>query len=148
MQIVIPPFQPDGNLPPGVYDATWQEAAERFGAGTHRTNLLRGLLAALRSLSQAGCLKIYLDGSFVSSKEVPGDFDVAWETENVNEALLSPVFLEFSNLRQAQKQAFGGEFFPADWQADRQGRTYLEFFQTDQEGTPKGIVAIDLRTLP
>ena len=145
---MIPPFQSDGNLPPGIHDATWQEAAERFGSTTYRTELLRGLITALRSLSRAGCLKIYLDGSFVADKEVPGDFDVAWETENVNDALLRPIFLEFSNLRQAQKQAFGGEFFPADWQADRQGRTYLEFFQTDQEGTPKGIVAIDLRTLP
>ena len=73
---------------------------------------------------------------------------MAWETENVNDVLLKPIFLEFSNLRQAQKQAFGGEFFPADCEADRQGKTYLEFFQTGQEGTPKGIVAIDLRTLP
>ena len=145
---MIPLFQLDGNLPPGIHDATWQEAIERFGIGTYRTRLLQGLLTALRSLSQAGCLKIYLDGSFVSDKEFPGDFDVAWETENVKEGLLNPIFLEFSNLRQAQKQAFGGEFFPADWQADRQGRTYLEFFQSDQEGTPKGIVAIDLRTLP
>ena len=147
---MIPPFRLDGNLPPGIHDATWQKAAERFGVNSYRIELLRGLLTALQSLRQAGCLKIYLDGSFVADKEVPGDFDVAWETENVKEELLSPIFLEFSDLRQAQKQAFGGEFFPfpADWLADRQGRTYLEFFQTDLEGNPKGIVAIDLRTLP
>ena len=145
---MIPPFRPDGNLPPGIHDAIWQEAAERFGVNPYRIELLRGLLAALQILRQAGCLKIYLDGSFVSGKEAPNDFDMAWETENVKEELLSPIFLEFSNLRQSQKQAFGGEFFPADWLADRQGRTYLEFFQTDLEGNPKGIVAIDLRTLP
>ena len=145
---MIPLFQPDGKLPPGIHDATWEETARRFGASTYRYSLLRGLLTALRSLSQAGCLKIYLDGSFVTDKEFPNDFDVAWETKNVNEALLRPVFLDFSNLRQSQKEAFGGEFFPADWQADRQGRTYLEFFQTDREGFPKGIVSIDLRTLP
>ena len=110
--------------------------------------MLRGLLAALRSLSRAGYLKVYLDGSFVADKEFPNDYDVAWETMEVNEALLRPVFLEFSNLRQSQKETFGGEFFPADWLADRQGRTYLDFFQTDREGTPKGIVSIDLRTLP
>ena len=145
---MIPPFQADGNLPPGIHDATWEEAAWRFGSSTYRASLLLGLLTALRSLSQAGCLKTYLDGSFVSDKEFPNDFDVAWETENVNEALLRPVFLDFSNLRQSQKEAFGGEFFPADWQADRQGRTHLEFFQADREGSPKGIVSIDLRTLP
>ena len=145
---MIPTFQPDGSLPPGIHEATWQEAAKRFGANTYRTNLLQGLLTALRSLSRAGCLKAYLDGSFVSDKEFPNDYDVAWETLGVDEALLKPIFLEFHNLRQSQKEAFGGEFFPADWLADRQGRTYLEFFQTDREGSPKGIVSIDLRTLP
>ena len=145
---MIPPFQPDGNLPPGVHDATWQEASERFGASAYRTTLLRGLLGALLSLKRAGCQKIYLDGSFVTGKSFPDDFDVAWETENINEELLTPVFLDFSNRRRSQKLAFGGEFFPADWPADRQGRTYLEFFQTDREGSPKGIVSIDLRTLP
>ena len=41
-----------------------------------------------------------------------------------------------------------GELFPADWEADERGRTYLEFLQADQEDTPKGIIAIDLRSLP
>ena len=145
---MIPSFRPDGNLPPGIHDATWQEAAERFRFNAHRTRLLQGLLSALRSLDQTGCLKVYFDGSFVTDKEFPNDYDVAWETVNVNEALLRLVFLEFSNLRQAQKEAFRGEFFPADWLADRQGNTHLEFFQTDRDGSPKGIVAIDLRTLP
>ena len=145
---MIPPFQPDGNLPSGIHDSSWEDAAERFGVNPHRASLLRGLLTALRSLRRAGCLKIYLDGSFVTDKEFPNDFDVAWETGNVSETLLRPVFLDFSNLRQSQKETFGGEFFPADWQADRQGRTYLEFFQTDRDGSPKGIVSIDLRTLP
>lgn len=148
VQPVIPPFQPDGNLPPGIHYATWQEVATIFGFTAHRANLLRGLLIALRSLSRAACLKIYLDGSFDSDKEHPNDFDVAWETENVDAGLLTPVFLDFSNFRQSQKEAFGGEFFPADWPADRHGRTYLEFFQADREGSPRGIVSIDLRTLP
>ena len=34
------------------------------------------------------------------------------------------------------------------WEADDQGRTFLDFFQTDQQAIPKGIIAIDLRTLP
>ena len=78
----------------------------------------------------------------------PGDFDAAWETTNVNVQLLNPTLLDFRNRRQAQKQVFGGELFPADWEADEHGGTFLEFFQTDQRDTPKGIVAVDLRTLP
>ena len=145
---MIPPFQPNGYLPPGIHEATWQQAAERLGANSHRRALLQGLLQALHSLRQSGCGKIYLDGSFATDKECPGDFDVAWETANVDPRLLNTTLLDFSNRRQAQKQAFGGELFPADWEADEHGRTFLEFFQTDQQAIPKGIIAIDLGTLP
>ena len=106
------------------------------------------MLQALENLRQSGCRKIYLDGSFATNKEFPGDFDVAWETVDVDPRLLNAILLDFSNRRQAQKLAFGGEFFPADWEADDQGRTFLEFFQTHHQGTPKGIIAIALRTFP
>ena len=62
--------------------------------------------------------------------------------------LLNATLLYIGNRRQAQKMTFSGELFPADWEADEQGRTFLELFQTDQQDIPKGIIAIDLRTLP
>ena len=145
---MIPPFLPNGNLPPGIHGATWPEVAHRFGANPHRQALLDGLFQALQNLKQAGCAKVYLNGSFVTDKEHPSDFDAAWETYGVNPGLLHPVLLDFSNSRRAQKQTYGGELFPADLVADEHGRTFIEFFQTDRERNPKGIVAIDLRTPP
>lgn len=145
---MIPPFQPNGYLPPGVHQATWRQVVERFGTNPHRNTLLQGLLRALNNLRESGCRRIYLDGSFATDKELPADFDGAWETTTVDARLLHPALLDFTNRRQAQKLAFGGELFPADWEADEQGRTFLEFFQTDQQAIPKGIVIIDLRTLP
>ena len=145
---MIPPFQPNGYLPPGIHDATCQETADRMGTNPHRTTLLTGLLQALANLRQARSRRTYLDGSFATDKGHPNDFDVAWETTGVDPRLLNPTLLDFSNRRQAQRLTFGGELFPADWEADEQGRTFLEFFQTDQEAVPKGIIAIDLRTLP
>ena len=113
---MIPPFQPNGYLPPGVHETTWQQVTEHFGTNPHRRTLLIGLKQALESLRQSGCRKIYLDGSFATDKELPGDFDVAWETTNVDPGLLNATLLDFSNRRQAQKMAFGGELFPADWE--------------------------------
>ena len=145
---MIPHFLPSGNLPAGVHDATWQEAFQRFGTNPRRRALPDGLLHALQNLSHAGCRKVYRNGSFVTDKAHPGDFDVAWENYGVNLALLNPVLLDFSNARRAQKQTFGGELFPADAAADEHGRTFTQYFQIDREGRPKGIIAIDLRSLP
>ena len=145
---MIPCFLPNGNLPPGIHEATGPEAAHRFGTNPQRQALLDGLFQALQNLKQAGCAKVYLNGSFVTDKEYPVDCDAAWETYGVNPDLLHPALLDFSNSRRAQKQTYGGELFPADAVADEHGRTFIEFFQTDRERNPKGIVAIALRTLP
>ena len=88
---------------------------------------------------------VYLDGSFVTSKPAPGDFDACWAVNGVVVDALDPVFLDFSHGRARQKERFGGEFFPADLPEGETGRTFLEFFQTDKEtGDAKGIVVIDL----
>ena len=41
-----------------------------------------------------------------------------------------------------------GEFFPADWSVQPDGTTFLDYFQRDRTGQPKGIIAIDLGGLP
>ena len=146
---MLPKFTRDGNLPPGVHAATWDEIVARFGGTARRRQLLQGLQAALVHLRSAGCRRVYLNGSFVMAKEMPGDIDVAWEPTGVDvERLLEaePVFGEFANRRAAQKAKYLCEFFPASFVADLAGSTFLEFFQTDKEtGDRKGILAIDLR---
>jgi hypothetical protein len=140
----IPPFNSDGNLPPGVHWATWQDFATRFGTTRHRKQLLKGLKSALDSLSKAGCQVVYIDGSFVTEKENPNDFDGCWDLTGVDPYLLDPILLNFENKRAAQKAKYWGELFLAQDLADDARRTYLDFFQTDRNGNLKGIVAIDL----
>jgi hypothetical protein len=142
---VIPPFESPGRLPPGIHSASWRQIEAAFGFTARRTQLLKGLREALALLKAAGCRLVYLDGSFVTSKPMPGDFDACWAVDGVDVEKLDPVFLDFTNGRARQKQRFGGEFFPAELPEGRTGRTFLEFFQTDKEsGDTKGIVAIDL----
>lgn len=150
---MIPPFEDEsGNVPPGIHEATWSEILVRYGSTPHRLRLLAGLQAALASLRQAGCARAYLDGSFVTSKEVPNDFDACWEMAGVDFDLLdeqAPVLLDWSGRRAAQKTLYGGELFIAEVAADPWGTPYLEFFQRDRiSGEPKGIVAITLGELP
>jgi len=135
-----------GNLPPGIYWVTWKELVSTFGFTPRRVRLLTGLKTALALLKTAGCRSVYIDGSFVTAKSRPGDFDACWAIEGVDPDALDPVFLDFSHARAAQKARFLGEFFPADLPEGLTGKTFLEFFQTDRDtGAPKGIVALNLR---
>ena len=94
--VVIPPFDPEtGNLPPGVHEATWGELVARYGYNAHRRKLLVRLKAALDALHVAGCRRVYIDGSFVTNKAEPADFDACWEWPGVAPGLLDPILLAF-----------------------------------------------------
>ena len=141
---MIPQFDVDGLLPSGIHWATWDEVTATFGNTPWRSRLLAGLEMAIESLSRAGCRTVYIDGSFVTSKEIPKDFDACWEEEGVAPELLDPVLLRFDAGRAAQKARYLGELFPASIGATADGISFLEFFQTDREtGRTKGIVAVD-----
>ncbi|HEV7773343.1 MAG TPA: hypothetical protein VGO48_08685 [Conexibacter sp.] len=145
---MIPAFDAGGNLPPGIHPASWDEVMTRYAINTRRRELADGLLDALRSLKHAGCRTAYLDGSFVTAKELPGDFDACWEIAGVDASRLDPELLDFTNRRAAQKARYGGELFPAETAAEPAGTTFLDYFQRDRDtGQPKGMIAIDLGAL-
>ena len=107
--------------------------------------MLAGFRKACEELRKAGCRLVYLDGSFVTRKEQPGDFDACWDVQNVDDARLDPVFWDFSRSRAAQKQRFLGELFPAQLPEGATGRAFAEFFQVNKiTGERKGILAIRL----
>ena len=109
---------------------------------------MAGLRVALENLRDAGCGTAYIDGSFVTDKEYPNDYDACWEEAGVDPYLLDPVLLTFDLGRETQKAKYLGELFPATAVADAEGLSFLEFFQTDRDtGEPKGIVTIDLEEL-
>ncbi|HMP06723.1 MAG TPA: hypothetical protein PJ982_10265, partial [Lacipirellulaceae bacterium] len=110
---------------------------------------LIGLIAAARALQSAGCSTLYLDGSFVTRKDEPSDYDGCWDAAGVDVQKLDPVLLDFGPGRLAQKVKYRGELFVAHFIAERgTGKHYMEFFQRDKDGNAKGLIAIDLRSLP
>lgn len=141
---MIPPFQPDGNLPPGTHTATWEEVTQRFGGNAQRQRLLAGLRQAVANLQDAGCRRIYLNGSFVTSKPFPDDFDAVWETEGMDFTRVAPLLLDRRDIlnyaRRQQKRVYGGELIPDMFF----GIDALSFFQRDDAGQSKGIIAINL----
>lgn len=143
------PGSPWPVLPAGIHVATLSEVEARFATNPGRRVQFRGLVAALGSLRGAGCTRVFLDGSYVTAKPRPGDFDACWDPKGVDPAFLDPVFLKFDDHRAAQKAKYKGEFFPSTIPADAVGTIFIEFFQVDRStGAAKGIIAIDLMADP
>ena len=130
-------------MPAGEHVASWDEVVERFGWTRRRRALLDGLADAVELLAAAGCRRVWLNGSFVTAKDEPGDFDACWDTDGVDLDALDSVLLDLSNKRVAQKARFGGELFPNVVEAES-GLTFAEFFQNERDTSRKGIVVIDL----
>lgn len=124
---------------------TGDEIARRFGYNATRRRLLEGMRSALENLKTAGCATVYIDGSFVTAKELPNDYDACWEENGVDAQALDPVLLIFDAGRATQKAKYLGELFPAAIAAGPEGLSFFQFFQRDKEtGRRKGIVAVSL----
>jgi hypothetical protein len=133
---MLPPFDERGNLSSGIYETNWTEFCDRFGFNAHRQNILAGLQMALQLLAQANCQRVYIGGSFVTNKEYPNDFDGCYDDMSIDYDLLDSIFDEDLLV---QKETFGGELF-----ADP---VFQGFLQTDRDGNPRGIIALDPRDL-
>ncbi len=118
------------------------EIEQRFATNDTRRALYEGFRRGVDSLMTAGCKVVFLDGSFVSDKPSPGDFDACWEPTGVDDTKLDPILLDFSDGRKRQKMKYRGEFLPSGGQADA-SRTFVEYFQNDKHtGKAKGIIRI------
>ena len=53
----------------------------------------------------------HLDGSFITSKESPSDFDGCWDPDGVTLDQLDSVLRAFRNRRAAQKAKYKGELY-------------------------------------
>lgn len=107
---------------------------------------MRGLRMAMEQLKAGGCRTIYINGSFVTIKPDPGDFDACWDSEDVDYDYLrknAPRLLNHLD-RSAQKSKYKGEIFRSDQPVGDYALTSIEFFQRDRQLNPKGIIAIDL----
>ena len=135
------PGAPFRVLPPGIHWSALPDIEARFSTNEHRAKLFAGFLSLAEALQGAGCSTIYLDGSFVTEKQNPKDYDGCWDPTGVQFAKLDPVLLNFDNQRAAQKAKYLGEMFPA--MTGVPGKTFLDFFQIEKTtGQRKGIIGI------
>jgi hypothetical protein len=133
---MIPPFDDNGYLPLGVHRATLDEIVERFGRESEMREAQAESVRWLEDLAKrAGVARIVLNGSFVTDVLEPNDVDCV--------LLIEPGFpkdaaaeaelvegLPFLDIKLVRQDGFD-EFVN-------------EFFATDRQRVPKGIVELIL----
>ena len=75
---MLPEFTSAGELPAGVYVVTSEEFRARFGAGIPRRIWLSSRLDVLLDLADktGKLLRVFVWGSFVTTKSAPQDIDI------------------------------------------------------------------------
>lgn len=75
---LLPELTIDGELPPGVHTAGWEEFISRFGGSSPRRLWLSGRLRTILELAASGgrLHRAFVWGSFVTAKPSPRDLDI------------------------------------------------------------------------
>ena len=137
-----------GYLPDGVHAMTPDSFAALFAWSPRRRLLMSGLQRAIFNLRMAGCRSVIVDGSFVTKKDSPGDWDAAFDPVGMVGALVDPVLLKHDDGRTAMRAKYLGDLFPRTAIANpANDELYETFFRTDREGRPKGVVHLELQVL-
>ena len=149
---MIPAFEETtGGLPPGDYAATLTEIGKRFGFTPRRRWLFKGLRLAVEAFLAAGIEEVYIDGSFCTTKRDPGDIDGYWvEPDAGVYDRLDPYWIDFEGVLVPHLKKWkwrmwaehGLEFFihPSMEAAPDVG--FPQFFRSDRDGRPRGVIRI------
>lgn len=136
-------------LPKGIHDSTLHEVKQVYSTNPIRTRLYEGFVEGAKALASAGCKNLYLNGSYVSSKLNPGDFDACWDPVGVDIRFLDQIFLDLRYGTHIQKEHFQGEFFPSTVVESGSNLRFIDFFQTiNSSKLRKGIIRIDTQNDP
>ncbi len=143
---MIPAFTKDGYLPPGIHLAHLDEFEQRFAYTIWRKQLFANLCRLMNDLKAIGCTSIYVDGSFTTTKRVPGDMDICWEDHGIDYTLAEmamPILFDFDNGRKNQQRLYKADIFPAHFIESGKGIYFIDFFQkVKYTDIPKGIIQL------
>ena len=144
---MLPALNDFGELPVGVHWADWEEFQHRFGRSSSRRVWLSGRLRALLELAATSgkLLRIFIWGSFVTSKAAPGDLDVLLimrEDFEVN-GLNAPAQVIFDSVKA--KLLFESDVFWARVSIGQEAlELWLDTYQTSRSFRKRGIVELEL----
>lgn len=127
---MIPAFNEDGYLPPGIHPATLEEIIVRFGRESELRQVQVQSLGWLVDLARrAGIQRLVVNGSFVTDKVEPNDVDCVLligpdfprDPAAETELLIGLPFLNVELVKQVAFQQFTEKIFATDRQRVRKG---------------------------
>lgn len=147
---MLPAFTPHSTngllvLPPGLHFVTLREFREAFAINPRRGWLFEGLVGACRALRESGCSRIYLGGSYVTSKVDPGDYDACWDPTGVS-GYLDPVLYD-DNLALERRQRYRGDLLFGKVDEGPAGENFRFLARDKITGEERGMIGIKLSLL-
>jgi hypothetical protein len=141
----LPAFNDEGDLPPGVHQATLPEVLERFGQGTLQRRAVSERLDRIYQLaSSTGHLgRFVVFGSFVTAEEEPGDVDIVLLMEDTFDlgSVEDEAALVFQHMEADAH--FGASVFWTRRSGALGGeQAMIEYWQVRRDGGRRGIVEI------
>jgi hypothetical protein len=133
---MIPEFNDDGYLPPGIHPATLEEIAVRFGQESELRRVQMDSLTWLVDLAKrAGVQRLIVNGSFVTDTAEPNDVDCALLTRP-----------EFPRDKDMEEELLRGLPYVTMMIVEQDDFDFLvdTFFPTDRFGIAKGMIEVIL----
>lgn len=139
-------FNEHGNLHETI-TLNYESFKKIFGYNEPRRRIIESALVFFKLFKSVGCRTIYITGSFLSKKQIPGDIDICIDASNLDyRALLKkdPEFLTGKNIETIKKEhkCHFAAFF------DSGSRHILNNYKKDRQGNPRGFVLLDLNDIP
>jgi hypothetical protein len=141
----LPAFTREGFLPPGIHPSNWEDFTAKYSFTPRRQALLTNMETLLQELRNQGGERVYVGGSFVTTKPEPGDFDMTWRVSGEELGRLMKKAPILTN-RQLQRETLGGELMAT--YPNSPGDGVLGFLQKSRSGLQIGVVELNLSTLP
>jgi len=132
---LIPQFNENGYLPPGIHKTTIEEVVGRFGHGSEeRESGAQSLVWLVPMCRRAGIVRLILNGSFVTDRREPRDVDCV--------LVPGPDFVLDSDATLALRIGLPYLSLQVVETADDLAFYVNDLFASDREGKSKGLVEV------
>lgn len=118
--------------------ATLTEIKKHFAYNQTRLRLVDALRKVVTMLEKCECMYIYLDGSFITSKAEPKDYDLVWEPTGI---VPTKELKEFLKERDRRKEKYLGDIIVRYPEPPFHFDHFYQW-QMDKDGNAKGIICI------